>query len=102
MYRRLAEIAGEYLSKGSKVYVEGKLQTRKWQDDQGQDRYITEVVVYDMQLLDGAKTKNHHITTKRNNVRSPEMLIQRLTIIQRLQSSLTRTSRLTTAFPFSD
>lgn len=51
-FRRLAEIAGEYLKKGSKVYIEGKLQTRKWQDNQGQDRYTTEVVANEMQMLD--------------------------------------------------
>lgn len=44
-FGKLAEIAGEYLQKGSQVYVEGKLQTRKWQDNQGQDRYSTEIVV---------------------------------------------------------
>ncbi len=43
-YRRLAEIAGEYLKKGSQIYVEGKLQTRKWQTKEGQDRYTTEIV----------------------------------------------------------
>jgi single-strand DNA-binding protein len=53
MYRRLAEIAGEYLKKGSQIYVEGKLQTRKWQDQQGQDRYTTEIIVVQMQLLGG-------------------------------------------------
>ncbi|TKB51185.1 single-stranded DNA-binding protein [Ferrimonas sediminicola] len=52
MFRRLAEIAGEYLRKGSKVYLEGKLQTRKWQDNNGQDRYTTEVVADEMQMLD--------------------------------------------------
>lgn len=51
-FRRLAEIVGEYLKKGSKVYVEGKLQTRKWQDKQGQDRYTTEIVANEMQMLD--------------------------------------------------
>ncbi|MGD8783808.1 MAG: single-stranded DNA-binding protein [Thioalkalispiraceae bacterium] len=51
-FRRLAEIAGEYLKKGSKVYVEGKLQTRKWQDNQGQDRYTTEIIANEMQMLD--------------------------------------------------
>lgn len=51
-YRRLAEIAGEYLKKGSKVYVEGRLQTRKWQGQDGQDRYTTEIVINDMQMLD--------------------------------------------------
>lgn len=53
MFRRLAEIAGEYLKKGSKVYIEGKLQTRKWQDQSGQDRYTTEIVADQMQMLDG-------------------------------------------------
>lgn len=52
MFRRLAEIAGEYLKKGSKVYIEGRLQTRKWQDQQGQDRYTTEIVADEMQMLD--------------------------------------------------
>jgi len=52
MFRRLAEIAGEYLKKGSKVYIEGKLQTRKWQGQDGQDRYTTEIVANEMQMLD--------------------------------------------------
>lgn len=52
-YRRLAEIAGEYLKKGSLIYVEGKLSTRKWQDKDGKDRYTTEVIVSDMQMLSG-------------------------------------------------
>ena len=51
-FRRLAEIAGEYLKKGSKVYIEGKLQTRKWQDKDGNDRYTTEIVANEMQMLD--------------------------------------------------
>jgi single-strand DNA-binding protein len=53
LWRRLAEIAGEYLSKGARVYIEGKLQTRKWQDQSGQDRYTTEVQVRDLIMLDG-------------------------------------------------
>jgi single-strand DNA-binding protein len=52
-YRRLAEIAGEYLKKGSQIYVEGKLQTRKWQDKEGKDRYTTEIVVNEMTMLGG-------------------------------------------------
>lgn len=52
MFNRLGEIAGEYLKKGSKVYIEGKLQTRKWQDNSGQDRYTTEIVAATMQMLD--------------------------------------------------
>lgn len=51
-FNRLAEIAGEYLVKGSKVYVEGQLRTRKWQDKDGQDRYTTEIVGNEMQMLD--------------------------------------------------
>jgi single-strand DNA-binding protein len=53
MYRRLAEIAGEYLKKGSQIYLEGKLQTRKWQDQQGNDRYTTEVIADQLQMLGG-------------------------------------------------
>jgi single-strand DNA-binding protein len=55
-YRRLAEVAGEYLKKGSQVYIEGKIQTRKWQDKEtGKDRYTTEIIVNEMQML-GAKS----------------------------------------------
>ncbi|MCL4747180.1 MAG: single-stranded DNA-binding protein [Burkholderiaceae bacterium] len=50
-FDRLAEIAGEYLRKGRSVYVEGRLQTRKWQDKDGHDRYTTEIVATDMQML---------------------------------------------------
>lgn len=57
LFGKLAEVAGEYLRKGSQVYIEGQLQTRKWQDQQGQDRYTTEVVVQGfngvMQMLGG-------------------------------------------------
>jgi single-strand DNA-binding protein len=53
MWSRLGEIAAEYLRKGSQVYIEGRLQTRKWQDKQGNDRYTTEVVASDMQMLGG-------------------------------------------------
>jgi len=51
-FNRLAEIAGEYLKKGSKIYCEGSLRTRKWQDNNGQDRYTTEIVGSEMQMLD--------------------------------------------------
>ena len=50
-FGKLAEIAGEYLKKGSQIYVEGRLQTRKWQDKDGQDRYTTEIVADRMQML---------------------------------------------------
>jgi single-strand DNA-binding protein len=53
MFGRLAEIAGEYLRKGSQVYIEGRLRTRKWQDREGKDRYTTEIVADQMQMLGG-------------------------------------------------
>jgi single-strand DNA-binding protein len=56
MFNRLAEIAGEYLKKGSKVYIEGSLRTRKWQTQDGQDRYTTEIVAREMQMLDSANS----------------------------------------------
>ena len=54
-FNRLAEIAGEYLHKGSKVYIEGALRTRKWQDKEGRDQYTTEIVAGEMQMLDGRR-----------------------------------------------
>ena len=54
-YNRLAEIAGEYLRKGRPVYVEGRLRTRKWAGDDGQDRYTTEIVAEQMQMLGGGR-----------------------------------------------
>ncbi|MCM2132171.1 single-stranded DNA-binding protein [Larsenimonas rhizosphaerae] len=53
LFNKLAEVAQQYVKKGSKVYIEGRLQTRKWQDQNGQDRYSTEIVANDMQMLDG-------------------------------------------------
>ncbi len=50
-FNRLAEIVGEYLKKGAQIYIEGRLQTRKWQDQSGQDRYTTEIVANEMQML---------------------------------------------------
>ena len=52
MFGKLAEIAGQYLTKGSQVYIEGKLETRKWQDKDGGDRYTTEIKAFQMQMLD--------------------------------------------------
>ena len=52
LFGRLAEVAAEYLRKGSKVYIEGSLRTRKWQDKDGRDNYSTEIVANDMQMLD--------------------------------------------------
>jgi single-strand DNA-binding protein len=59
-FARLAEIAGEYLHKGSKIYIEGRLQTRKWQDQSGNDRYTTEIVCNEMQMLDRAPSALDH------------------------------------------
>jgi single-strand DNA-binding protein len=53
MFNRLAEVAAEYLRKGSQVYIEGKLRTRKWQDKSGNDRYTTEIIADEMQMLGG-------------------------------------------------
>lgn len=53
MFGRVAEVAGEYLKKGSAVYIEGRIRTRKWQDQGGQDRYSTEIVADQMQMLGG-------------------------------------------------
>ncbi|MGQ0659163.1 MAG: single-stranded DNA-binding protein [Chromatiales bacterium] len=53
MYGRLAEITGEYLKKGRQVYIEGRLRTRKWQDSEGKDRYSTEIIADEMQMLGG-------------------------------------------------
>ncbi len=71
LFGKLAEIAGQYLDKGSKIYVEGKLQTRKWQDNNGQDRYTTEVIVSGfngvLQMLDsrgGSNQTQQHQTTQ--------------------------------------
>lgn len=55
-WKRLAEICGEYLHKGSKVYIEGSIQTRQWEDQQGQKRYTTEIVAREMKMLDSKPT----------------------------------------------
>jgi len=64
-YRRLAEIAGEYLKKGSMIYVEGKLSTRKWQDKDGKDRYTTDIIVGEMQMLSGKSGGGSYESTDR-------------------------------------
>ncbi len=58
LYRRLAEIAGQYLHKGSQVYIEGRLKTRKWQDSNGQDRYTTEIQGDNLQMLGGRQDEH--------------------------------------------
>jgi len=59
-FNRLAEIAGEYLKKGSQIFIEGNLRTRKWQDQNGQDRYTTEIVAREMQMLSGKSDNNEN------------------------------------------
>lgn len=58
-YRKLAEIIGEYLKKGAKIYIEGKLRTREWVDQQGQKRYTTEIIIAEMQMLDKNPNAGH-------------------------------------------
>lgn len=65
MYRRLAEIAGEYLKKGAQIYVEGRIQTRKWPDKEtGQDRYTTEIIVNEMKMLGSKHTDSEAAPSK--------------------------------------
>lgn len=64
LYRGLAETAAKFLSKGSKIFVEGELQTRKWQDNSGQDRYTTEIVGLDMKLMNGSNTHSQGASMK--------------------------------------
>jgi len=68
LWRRLAEIAGEYLKKGSKVYIEGQLQTRKWEQE-GQTRYTTEIIARDMQFLDSKGSSNTSSTQKSSEMK---------------------------------
>jgi len=70
-YRRLAEIAGEYLKKGAQIYVEGRIQTRKWQDKEtGKDRYTTEIIVNEMKML-GSKTDSGSFEVVENQSSAP-------------------------------
>ena len=69
-YGRLAEIAGDYLKKGSQVYVEGKLQTRKWEDKEGKERWTTEIIANQMQML-GERMSQGQGASNQNNVTKP-------------------------------
>jgi len=62
-FRKLAEIAGQYLKKGSQVYIEGSLKTSKWKDQSGQDRYTTEIVANEMTMVGGKSNANPHSTS---------------------------------------
>ena len=81
LYRRLAEIAGQYLQKGSRVYIEGRLKTRKWQDQNGQDRYVTEIYGDVLQMLDSRQNGDNQDKTSagknacanaKNGVKQPQ------------------------------
>jgi single-strand DNA-binding protein len=82
MYRKLAEIAGEYLKKGGAVYVEGKLQTRKWQTKEGQDRYSTEIIADQMQLLggrpDGSSSDDVHESRTQPDIEQPPVELEEI------------------------
>ncbi len=67
LYRRLAEVASEYLKKGSQVYIEGRIKTRKWQDKDGQDRYTTEVEATEMKMLGGRSDNSQSNTSRRSS-----------------------------------
>lgn len=67
-FGRLAEIVEQYLKKGSKVYIEGKLRTRKWQDKNNQDRYTTEIVASEMQMLDGKESVDVPATAEQKSL----------------------------------
>lgn len=70
-YRKLAEIAGQYLKKGSSVYVEGKLQTRKWTDKEGIERYTTEIIADSMQMLGGGPKQDGDAQPARQQQKQP-------------------------------
>lgn len=71
-YNKLAEIAGEYLKKGSQIYVEGSLRTRKWQDKEGKDRYTTEIIANEMQMLGGAPDHGRAAARDGGHAQAPE------------------------------
>ena len=71
MFGRLAEISAEYLRKGSQVYIEGKLATNKWQDKEGNDRWTTEIIANQMQMLGGRPTGNATSSKSNENQQSP-------------------------------
>jgi single-strand DNA-binding protein len=72
LYRKLAEIAGEYLRKGSSVYIEGSLQTRKWTNKEGQERYTTEIIVNSMQMLGSKGSQSANVPEVPESTRGVE------------------------------
>ncbi len=105
LFNKTAEIAQQYLKKGSKVYIEGRLQTRKWQDQNGQDRYSTEIVANDMQMLDGrsgdyqgavrrrvAMPSKRQPSLRRRNSITSSRLSRHLSRVATLRNSMSRLS----------
>lgn len=66
-FNRLAEVARDYLKKGSNVYIQGKLQTRKWEDKEGNERYTTEIIANEMQMLDNKNISSDEYVPKKSN-----------------------------------
>ena len=85
-FNRLAEIAGEYLRKGSKVYIEGSLRTRKWEDKDGNDRYTTEIVAREMQMLDSRQDAQQGEHQKQSSARPPPPQNQPMGVHQKGQA----------------
>jgi single-strand DNA-binding protein len=75
-YARLAEIAGEYLKKGSQIYVEGRIKTTKWQGQDGQDRYSTDIVVEEMHMLDGKQSGDSQDQPAKSTQQRPSQAAQ--------------------------
>ena len=71
-FRRIAEVCGEYLKKGSSVYIEGSLRTRDWEDDQGNKRYTTEIIGREMQMLGGRRSEENMDQSPQMNKSSPQ------------------------------
>ena len=72
-FNKLADVAGQYLQKGSKVYIEGSLRTRKWQDKDGRDRYTTEIVASELEMLDGRQAEQNIPIAERANDQKPRV-----------------------------
>ena len=77
-YRKLAEIIGEYLKKGAPVYIEGRIQTRKWQDKEGNDRYTTEIIADQMQML-GSRSQSNEVHDTRTGAKVEQQGMSNLT-----------------------
>ena len=93
-FNRLAEIAGEYVKRGSKIYVEGSLRTRKWQDrDSGQDRYTTEIVANEMQMLDSKGSSAGDVSASQPNP-SSSFSVEKSKSSQNLNTNTNNSSNL--------